>query len=214
MSGQINRGSLFGERLFKLATDRSFHSFVEIGTWNGEGSTQCLMDGLLSRNDDSHLTSLESDLSMHEAAKAYWSSRLPLDQAPRLKLIHGRLVEEAELLSAEDIQSDHKFRQHPWLEWRDKDIADYVKCDRVDGLLPEVIDVLLLDGGEFSTYAEFRRLSPRTKVVALDDTAAFKTERIRKELLADSAWVTLCDLPRERNGIYIGRRRENQELVR
>ena len=42
MAGQINRGTELGEMIYNLAQDTQYKNYVEIGTWNGEGSTQCL----------------------------------------------------------------------------------------------------------------------------------------------------------------------------
>lgn len=40
MSGQINRGSQLGELIFNLVKNKDYKKFLEIGTWNGQGSTK------------------------------------------------------------------------------------------------------------------------------------------------------------------------------
>ena len=66
--------------------------------------------------------------------------------------------------------------------------------------LPEKIDVLILDGGEFTTYAEYLLLKDRTRVLVCDDSSKYKCEKIREELLADESYETLIDAPTQRNG--------------
>ena len=41
MAGQINRGDFFGDQIFNLSSVKQFENFVEVGTWNGQGSTKC-----------------------------------------------------------------------------------------------------------------------------------------------------------------------------
>ena len=48
--GQINRGSLLGEHIFNLAKDPKIKNIIEIGTWNGLGTTKCIYDAIISSN--------------------------------------------------------------------------------------------------------------------------------------------------------------------
>jgi hypothetical protein len=54
--------------------------------------------------------------------------------------------------------------------------------------LPEVFDVILLDGGEFTTYYEFQLLKNRCKILMLDDINVDKCKLIVSEILADPTW--------------------------
>ena len=74
--GQINRGSLAGETLFNLATTPKNKVFVEIGSWNGQGSTKCIMDGLIKRMDESYLISIEASKKFFDLADGFWKSHL------------------------------------------------------------------------------------------------------------------------------------------
>ncbi len=46
MAGQINMDSEFGKIIFEYARNTEYKSYLEIGTWNGEGSTNCFIQGL------------------------------------------------------------------------------------------------------------------------------------------------------------------------
>ena len=215
MSGQINRGSPFGEQLYNLANHPSFSTYVEIGTWNGQGSTKCLMDGLLRREDASELYSVEANREFYDQASSYWSGALAPDQAHRLKLLYGRLVEVSSLVPIEEIQDDPRFNENPWEEWRDRNISEYNDCTNIVGDLPTSIDLLLLDGGQFSTRAEFLLLKERTKLVILDDTSTFKTEAIREEIRhSPQQWTIIFDYPFDRNGVMMACKNEFTHLLK
>lgn len=72
-------------------------------------------------------------------------------------------------------------------------------CPNILYMLPDSIDFLLLDGGEFSTYREWQLLKNRSRFVALDDTQTMKCSLIRQEVLSASNYKILVDSD-ERNG--------------
>jgi len=215
VAGQINRGDFFGDEIYRFSLIKEFKNFVEVGTWNGEGSTKCFMDAILYRHDNACLYSIEANIEFYEQAKKFWMPILALRRTPGIKLnmLYGRLIEKEELVTIEEVRKHKIFNQHPWLEWRARNISEYEVCDNILEKIPEEIDVLLLDGGQFSTRAEFNKLKDRTKVVMLDDTTTFKTEKIRQELVEDSAWTVVFDDLQLRNGIFIACRTEFVNLL-
>ena len=97
-----------------------------------------------------------------------------------------------------------RFRDHP--RWRTIVVIENtalmaVACD----CLPSQIDLLLLDGDELSTDAEFDALWDRCTVIALDDTNERKNKR-QRQLLIDWGWDVIADNPKERNGYAVFRR--------
>ena len=99
-------------------------------------------------------------------------------------------------------RSDMKNDLHAKL-WFYKDLENLKKSKNILDKLPEKIDFLILDGGEYSTYPEWNKLRKRTKIVFLDDTMIFKTSKIRKELLEDIDYKIIIDKPNFRNGFAI-----------
>ena len=86
------------------------------------------------------------------------------------------------------------------------DYGAYGKCTNKLHLLEDLeIDVLLLDGGEFSTYAEFEILKDRAKIIILDDTTELKTKHVHAALISDSDWDCLLESS-ERHGYSMHRR--------
>ena len=86
------------------------------------------------------------------------------------------------------------------LRWYREDMSNYSNCPNVFDLMPESIDVLILDGGEFMTQMEFRKLKDRSRIIVCDDSSIYKCEAIREELLNDTSYSTLVDRPDLRNG--------------
>ncbi len=200
-SGQLNRGSFLGEIIYQLSGVENFENFVEIGTWNGQGSTKCFMDALLYRHDNARLYTLETNRTFHQMAKKYWRLILLTKQGKeKLRLIYGRILEIPEMLTCDEIPEQYRGELANYQQWLKEDIFNYDASPNVIDMLPDRIDVLLLDGGEFSTYAEFQKLRSRTGVILLDDTKLLKCKRVRDELLHDEAWRIIYDLPEERNG--------------
>jgi len=207
MSGQINRGSNPGEFIYKLGKDPKNKTFVEIGTWNGEGSTKCFMDALLERDDDSILHSIESHSVFYDKAKIFWLPVTNSFRGEKLNLILGRIIEPSEIMTIEEI-NNCEIGPPPhsdWQDWHSGDIMWYNKKDCVNVIdeLPESIDVLLLDGGEFSSYAEYEKLKDRCKIILLDDSNTLKNYYVKKEMLKSKNWKILQDYSNERNG-FIG----------
>tara|TARA_R110000737_G_scaffold253188_3_gene262618 strand:+ start:2877 stop:3527 length:651 start_codon:yes stop_codon:yes gene_type:complete len=216
MTGQVNRGSLFGEKIFQYSSNKNFKNFVEVGTWNGEGSTKCFMDALLGRVDESCLYSLEANVEFYNQASNYWAPVLMGPAMPfnKLNLLYGRIIEIEDLVSIQEVRGHSIFSQHPWLEWRERNVSEYGQCNNVLDEMPAEIDVLCLDGGQFSTRAEFDTLKDRTKVVMLDDTTTFKTESVKKEILSQSdIWSIILNLPQERHGMMIACKSEYSHLL-
>ena len=217
MTGQINRGSFLGEHIYELAINKNFKNYVEVGTWNGQGSTKCFVDGLTTRLDGSCLYSVEANIKFFKEAVEYWSPILPSMKHPttKLHLLYGRLIEVEELVSEEKIMGHPRFHQSPWLQWRNRNIEEYGKCENILNQLPLEIDVLLLDGGQFSTRAEFQKLKDRSKVIILDDTLSFKTDEAREDILAEpDTWAVEVDDRKDRHGTFISCRKECVELLK
>lgn len=77
-NGQILPSSRFGSMLTALA--KTVDAIVEIGTWNGGGSTLCLAMGL--ERPEQRLYTIEADRTMRDTAKARYSD-------DRIVFIHG-----------------------------------------------------------------------------------------------------------------------------
>ena len=91
--GQINMDSEFGQEIYRLALNQRYGRFLEIGTWNGDGSTICIMNGLMERNSDGQLWSIEIDKDMYLRAKQFWSWIEQSEYKSILTIVHGKTTE-------------------------------------------------------------------------------------------------------------------------
>jgi hypothetical protein len=209
MSGQVNRDTKFGEYIYNLSLRKDVNNIVEIGTWNGQGSTKCVMDALLTRFDDSRVYSLEASEKMFSMATEYWNQSLINYQdfiKEKLVLIHGTIIDEESLMTLQQLKQYQNYDSR-WEEWLAQDIDNMKTCSNVLSKIPQEIDFLILDGGEFSTLAEFNVLKDRSRIIACDDTMVLKCSEIRRILLEEPNYACLIDEPYERNGFCIFEKR-------
>jgi len=139
-SGQITKETLIGQWLHVLAQLASVRSIVEIGTWRGGGSTAILSDALSRRITAAQAWCFEAHENMAaEAARRHAAN-------PQLAVVWGSIV-TFEDLDLTDLNADE-------VRWSGQDLEMLRNCPIVSDLLPHEIDLLLLDGGEFSGLAE------------------------------------------------------------
>ena len=185
MQGQINLDSPAGQMIRDYAAREDVHTIVEIGTWNGRGSTMCVIEGLKDKTEYS-FTTLEADPRMYETA---------LNLKPDfsgVNYVYGTIVKPDEFYT-ENLQE----HEQPWLI---DAIAISTSAPLAMHHIPETIDLLVLDGCEFATRAEFLKLKGRTRHIFLDDNSIRKNTLNRKDLLEDNRFETVADHPTDRNG--------------
>ena len=189
--GQINRGSRLGDLIYNLVESNNFNNIVEIGTWNGLGSTKVIRDAI---KPNCQFYSVE--------ASSHWYSEALKHNDPIPDNVHfilGRIVEFNEI-DDKDLTGDEP-------TWLSEDIKHYEKAQNVLNLLPLKIDLLLLDGGEFTSFAEFGKLRERTEYIVLDDTKVRKNRIVRKIINnSKKEFTVLHDVKDDRNGFMIAKR--------
>lgn len=189
--GQINLDTQFGNVIKEIASNPLYHTFCEVGTWNGKGSTRCIYEGIQDR-PNTHLYSIEGDPFMFHEAEKLWSEN------PKVSLLMGTLHRT--------IMDEHEIVSHPsYYKVHDHYRLYYVSELRSVRLTPLVTvppcDCILLDGGEFSTYGDWNALyHENLKVVMLDDTQVIKTNKLYNELKQNPSWKCMYDVPNDRNG--------------
>lgn len=215
MAGQVNLGSSLGDTLCELAREGGVSKCLEVGTWNGEGSTLCIATGLAETSGV--LFSVELDPKFYEEAMAFYSDRdLPV------KLINGATLSADEFGDFEEYAAGAQRTIHEaadpgcYRRMYDSELSLarqahnlYVLQSLVDA--EQSFDLVLLDGGEFTTYAEFLVIEPYvTRYLVLDDTnpsGSIKNVRTREDLLGNKAWDVVADHIDDRNGWLVARRR-------
>lgn len=195
--GQITPDSRFGELLTKYASESE--TIVELGTHTGEGSTVCLAKGLA--RDTQRMWTVEQDEGLWEKAKTQWND-------PRITFLRGRIVEAQGFIDFLHPDPD-MIVSYRW----EKGV--FLEAPNVADQLPEKIDLLLLDAGEWTSSAEMDLLLPRCSgVIALDDCNPLRAvKNVRNRLLLiNEGWVKIYDDLNDRNGCSIFRRKHNDRI--
>ena len=182
--GQINTDSKLGKKIAELS--KVSKTVVEIGTWNGCGSTRCVILGM-----EANTLPDKSFISIELIKEKYDQAVVNVGENSYTKLLNGTIIEpkdldwfdvEKHLASCKKIERKH-FQRH-----YKKEVQAINNAQNVLDQLPERIDLLILDGGEYSTYPEWQILKSRTSMVVLDDTRMLKTKKIQREMRNDPEW--------------------------
>jgi hypothetical protein len=128
---------------------------------------------------------------------------------PFLRLLYGRLHRNG-LMTEEQIRS-HPLFPHVVTHfnlWYKQDVHDYNQAPVLDMALFPDLDVVVLDGGEFSSFADWTTLKTKNpKVVCLDDTNVMKNKDVVAELSQNPQWRKIAGND-ERNGWAVFERLE------
>lgn len=189
-TGQIQLVQPFGRWIAEYAADTRFQRYLEIGTWNGRGSTCCFYDGFTKRSDNPSLESYEINESRFKEASILWKD------IPQIKLRHGRILQDQQCPVFYEVR-----KIFPTLaeSWHSEDVKNFWSCPYIPIQNPEVV---LLDGAEYLTYFEFQQLKDvmSVKVFLLDDICADKCRWIYEYLSKQSDWKLIVGSTTERNG--------------
>jgi hypothetical protein len=140
--GQITPSHGIGKWLEILTSYSKIKNIVEIGAWRGGGSTAIIAQNIRRRvSEGAQAYCLEANRERaSEAARRH-------EGQSNIKVIWGTIVDPDDL--------DSKNLNESEKEWFKEDLEWTGKAPNVLKELPSEIDLLLLDGGEFSSYAEF-----------------------------------------------------------
>jgi hypothetical protein len=184
-NGEIKLNTPMGKFLYNIAKNPKYFSYVETGSCRGNGSTYCIIKGLLERNDNSILYGYETNKNFFNDAILNTET---IDKN-RVKIINKSLVSYDEL---PDWKSFNNVKKEDY-----KYNKDLIICDVEETY--DSIDVLLLDAGGWSRQAEWNKYKNKTKVIIIDDTLG-STTHIRNEILNDKSWKLLEDNTNDRCG--------------
>lgn len=189
-SGQIKLDSKFGSLISRYASDPRYKNYLEIGTFNGRGSTFCFYDGFKKRTDsDFMLQTYEVNKDRFDEASHTWKFY------PNIDVINGIIMKIEEYPNINDIMNIYPGMN---MYWYTDDIRSMTSVPVVRYLNP---DVILLDGSEYLTHFEGLRLLKDTEasVFILDDTN-LKCKALFNFFLNDPDWRCVDFSHEDRNG--------------
>jgi hypothetical protein len=207
IKGQILADSLFANSINNTIKTYMPKTIVEIGTWKGLGSTKRIIEAIMQYKLESNFISLETNKKFYDEAK------YNLDKYTKyINLIYGRIIDQSDIFKFLDLSpiiNTEFFTIEQQISWLEADIESMNQCPNVIRQIPSNIDFLLLDGGEFSTYAEWKLLKDRSKVIALDDTRTQKCKYIKLEIMNNQNKYNVLIDSDDRNGFMIIENRNN-----
>jgi len=205
INGQIIYNSELGKIISDIVKQDNIKNIVEIGTWYGMGTTHCIRKAIIDSDKKNYeVFSFESCLDM-------WKVAIENNQPilPNFKILLGGIVEEKDFFDFNSIDDKYfsEYSRAVQKKWYDEDLKNCKINSNYFAILPQKIDLLILDGGEFSTYGEYNLLKNRFNYLIVDDTKALKGDKIREELLVSNDVLIIQDEINKRNGFLTCRRK-------
>ena len=200
--GQINMTGNFGKLVCHIAGMNDVKTIFEVGSWNGQGSTVCLMNGAI-QNPGAIVYSLEANPSMYNSSQDFWKDK---STQQKLVLLNGSLHNKiVDIETLKNIYGDSIpcYYEHYLPEKYLVENSPIISIAQLEN-----IDFILLDGGEYTTLGDYEILmSKKPKYVAMDDVNVYKCRDLRQTFLSDSAWELYAEDLTDRNGWSIFRKR-------
>lgn len=199
--GQINRGSLLGDIIYEMCKQEDIKIIVDIGTWNGMGTTKCICDSIIDNHKECLVYSIEANPYFHSVA----ITNLP--KIANFNLLLGRIIEIEDLINLDEYNDSFFVSSSRDIQktWMNEDLDNYSKIENLLSLIPKKIDLLILDGGEFSSFSEFQKLKDRTTYFILDDTKTIKNYKVA-EIMRDNSDYQIIQDSSDRNGFLISKK--------
>lgn len=208
--GEINKWDEFGQTIINVVQNNNLQTILEIGSWDGTGSTQCFIEALKNTKEPKlYCIELRKDRfqDLEKNTQNYpWIKCINTTTISKNTFIY-KSFDEIWNSPFNKIESKNKDLVQSWFD-------DDIRCisNFEIGYLDNdnnFYDGVLIDGGEFFGYSEYKLVKNRTNVLFLDDYYnAFKTNQVARELLEDLEWEVIAGNRHWRNGYAVFRRKQ------
>jgi hypothetical protein len=209
-TGQVNRGSKLGEIIYNLCLQDDVKNIVEIGTWNGMGSTKCIYDAISDKKGDYLVYSLECNIEFHNIALINYTN---LPKLNNFNMILGTIIlpdENKDPMNNYDDIFFNQYSRETQKSWYIQDLENCKNVPNVLNIIPDSIDLLILDGGEFSSLSEYQKLKDRTTYFILDDVNTIKNNEVAILMRTDSNYQIIHE-SNDRNGFLVSKKIKNND---
>ena len=193
--GQITMNSLLGREIYNISNRQDVRNIIEVGTWNGEGSTVCVMNAIINKTN-SILYSIEANKEMYDSAVSFWNK---YDTSKKLNLINGTLHNK--IVSRNEVMQF--YNTHNVIYEKEHYIPEkkFLESNLIHTDIFKDIDVIILDGGEYTTKEDFNILIKfKPNFIVMDDSNVFKCKDCRQILLDGSEYSLYSENLNDRNG--------------
>jgi hypothetical protein len=218
---EVVKGDPLYDLIVELVIKYKPETILEIGSANGQGSTQAFISGIQSAGiqDKCKLYCMEADIDRYnelfEVKEKYpfltciWSSTVSLDDY----MTEGQIE-----LFMQNHEYNYNIKKHSVETvkgWRKEEIDKLVKSGiSQDGLLfvsnvidQKFFDMVLIDGSAFTALAEFGMVNG-AKIIIMDDTRDIKNELPCKLIKNGGLYDTIVENTVYRNGFAAFRRKK------
>ncbi len=193
--GQIDLNSQVGNFIYNCAINNNLKNYLEIGTWNGLGSTKCFIEGFKKRKSNYNFFSLECNKDKCNFAKELYSEYQNVHILNEV-LLNNKPNDIYDIFP--ELKNNAMFEH-----WNNVDFDNM--CDKPLFLnrndIPKFFDVILLDGGEFTTWYEYLLLKDKCEILILDDSNVAKCLKIKEDIKNSNKWDIIFE-SNERNGTF------------
>jgi len=200
--GQINLDNAGGRALFELVQkDTSIRNIIDIGSWNGLGTTLCCVLGAISRPafQPVSIISLETNTEFYNFAVKAWEQRPGKEM---IQFINGRLA--TTMLPEEEIKRHPTFIKDHFDLWYESDKSYFQQAPKIN--LQGTADLVIIDGGEYCGFSDYEQsLLLKPTYLYLDDIRTQKTDKVLEHALANDYDLLFKD--DSRNGFAVLKRR-------
>ena len=200
--GQINLDNVGGRALFELVQkDTSIKNIVDIGSWNGLGTTLCCVLGAAARPayQPVLIISLETNTEFYNIAVKTWEQRPGKEM---IQFINGRLA--TTMLPEDEIKNHPTFIKNHFDLWYESDKVYFEKAPKIN--LQGTADLVIIDGGEYCGFSDYEQsLLLKPTYLYLDDTRTQKTDKALEHAIANDYDLLFKD--DSRNGFAVLRRK-------
>jgi hypothetical protein len=202
---EIHLNEEFGKSINQTILKYELRQNLEIGSWDGTGSTKCFVDAMKQLEGELFLACMEILPERIEILKTTYKDLNFVHPINNSSISYSELVYKNfdHLWNSIYNKIPKKLYDYQLVKfWYDRDV-ELLKSIKQGSIsnLNKRWDSVLIDGGEFFGYSEYLLLKDNTKVFFLDDVHnAFKCYQVFCELKSSDDWELLFDLPNARNG--------------
>ena len=199
-TGQINMDTELGTAIYNIIKNNDdINNILEVGTWNGQGTTVCIMNGIIDKKN-AKLYSIEANAGEVNRARIFWNDK---DLDNKLNIIHGKL-HMCEMPNLDYLYKNNFIRKglelchyNPEKKLLNDPNIPLLKLDNYFNKL----DMVIIDGGEYTSEGDFDVVMKYNPIyIVLDDTRVYKCNKIRLNLLNDPNWKCIYDNQKNRHG--------------
>ena len=206
---------IFNDKLFgvikELASNPLVKNILEIGSSSGEGSTRAFYEGIGDREDvqlfclemskirfNKLLENYRGDLRL----KCFNMSSIHLDEFPFEEVVVDFYQTTPSVLNAFPLERVLGWLVQDKMYIRQNGVhcGGIAEIKRIYGI--KLFDLVLIDGSEFTGYAEFRKIVG-AKTIILDDVCSFKNFRTYLSLWNNQDYRLLCEDKTLRSGFAV-----------